>query len=88
MQKQPAMSREVFDGNTGRLDLFSEHLSSDIIHYYARIKTSPDYIEITTDMQVEDARKVIEACVDNAKKLAVISEHLMEKFADSSSLNG
>ena len=87
MQKQPAMSREVFDGNTGRLDLFSEHLSSDIIHYYARIKTNPDYIEITTDMQVEEARRIITSCVDNAKKIDTISDHLLDKFAQNPSLN-
>ncbi len=80
IQKQPALSRSVFDGNTGKLELFGEHMASDVIHYYARIKTEPGYVEIKTDMQVEDARGVVARCVDAAKKLEVISDHLIQKF--------
>lgn len=80
IQKQPALSRVVFDGNIAKLDLFDGEVASHLVHYYARIKTNPDYIEIMPDMPLEDMKNLISDIVEQARKLADISFFLLEKF--------
>lgn len=80
VQKQPALNRSVFDGNTNKLDLLGPRLASSIIHYYARIKTTPEYTEIKPDLSQSDAKKIIENVISNAKKLDKISDKLTESF--------
>lgn len=84
VQKQPALSRSVFDGNTGKLDMLGSRTASNVIHYYARIKTKPDYVEISSDMPIEDVRAIIQSGVDYAKKMEVISNELLELFCNHS----
>ncbi len=81
IQKQPALSRSVFDGNTHKLDLLGQHTASDIIHYYARIKTVPDYMEIEPDAPVNEVIGIVDAAVDGARKIDSISDKLLDKFA-------
>ncbi|MCB1681153.1 MAG: thermonuclease family protein [Rhodospirillales bacterium] len=81
IQKQPALSRAVFDGNTSKLDLLGQHTASDIIHYYARIKTVPDYVELEPDAPLAEAIGIVEGAVDAARKIDVISDKLLDKFA-------
>lgn len=81
IQRQPALSRAVFDGNTAKLDLMGSQSASDIIHYYARIKTVPDYYELEPDAPVAQAISVVESAVEGAKKLDVISDKILDKFA-------
>ena len=81
IQKQPALSRSVFDGNTDKLDLLGRQTSSDIIHYYARIKTVPDYVDLETDMPIEEAREIVGSAVEHAKKLDEISDKILDRFA-------
>lgn len=83
IQRQPALSRSVFDGNTDRLDLMGEYMASDIIHYYARIKTIPDYVELNPDTPIEDALKIVRIAVDQAQKLNELSQELSKKFVSS-----
>ncbi len=83
VQRQPALSRSVYDGNTGTLNLLGACMASEIIHYYARIKTTPDYFEIKPDMPVEKVREIIKASIDHAKKLDLISSKLLESFCSS-----
>lgn len=80
VQKQPSLSRSVFDGNTNRLDLVGQQVSSDLIHYYARIKTLPDYTELTTETSLEEARNIVRTAVGHARKLMELSEQLMKDF--------
>ncbi len=80
VQKQPALSRSVFDGNTNKLDLLGSRLASSVIHYYARIKTSPDYIDIKPDTPYNEAKKIIETVIDNANKLSETSDRLTDSF--------
>lgn len=80
IQKQPALSRSVFDGNTNKLDLFGSDLSSQVIHYYARIKSAPDYVEVVSDTPQAEFKSTIQAAVDNAKKLYEISDDLLQSF--------
>ena len=84
IQKQPHLDRVVFDGNTHKLDLFDPRLSSDIIHYYARIKTTPDYVEVTPDMPQEKVWEILEKVVARARKLDRISDKIMKKFTETS----
>lgn len=80
VQKQPVLSRSVFDGNTGKLDVFGERLASEIIHYYARIKTKPDHIEVQPDSADSEVIPVIRQAVDNASKLEALSKVILESF--------
>jgi len=80
IQKQPSLSRSVFDGNTHRLEIVGEQLASDLIHYYARIKTVPEYVDLEPDTPLAEAKKLIESCVENAKKLGELSDSISEKF--------
>ncbi|MDH5721822.1 MAG: hypothetical protein OEY94_00665 [Alphaproteobacteria bacterium] len=80
IQKQPSLSRSVFDGNTHRLEIVGEQLASDLVHYYARIKTIPEYVDLEPDTPLLEARKLIETCVENARKLGELSDNISEKF--------
>ncbi len=86
IQKQPALSRVVFDGNTNKIDLFGGELASNLVHYYARIKTNPDYVEIAPDTPIKEVQAIISTAVGNAKKLYDISNSLLDKLADHESL--
>lgn len=83
IQKQPALSRSVFDGNTYKLDLFGSDVSSKVIHYYARIKSEPDFVELAADTPFDDAKSIIEKAVSNAKKLYEISDDVISAFTDN-----
>ncbi len=83
IQKQPALSRSVFDGNTYKLDLFGSDVSSKVIHYYARIKSEPDFVELAADTPFDEAKLIIETAVNNAKKLYVISDDVIGVFTNN-----
>ncbi len=80
IQKQHVLSRSVFDGNTGKLEIFGERLASEIIHYYARIKTRPDYVEVTPETPREEVFELISHAVENAAKLLALSDLLLDSF--------
>ncbi|MBI1300714.1 MAG: hypothetical protein GC137_03555 [Alphaproteobacteria bacterium] len=82
IQKQPALDRSVFDGNTSKLDLLGASLSSSVIHYYARIKSQPDYVEVDPDMPEEKVKELVEKCINHAKKLDLISDKLQNSFKE------
>ncbi len=84
IQRQPSLSRSVFDGNTSKLDLFGSRLASEVIHYYARIKTRPDYVEIKPDTSHKKVKEIIENAVNNAKKLDKVSDKLLDSFVQHS----
>lgn len=81
IQKSPGLGRSVFDGNVNKIDLFGARMASALVHYYARIKTASDYIEIPPDMPQEEAQYIIEGVVESAKKLNEISDQIISKFA-------
>ncbi len=80
IQKQPVLDRSVFDGNTDKLDSFGARLASDVIHYYARIKTVPDYVEVTPDMPQNEVVEILKTVVENAQKMNEISDQLADDF--------
>lgn len=80
VQKQPALSRSVFDGNTDKLDLLGRENASAVIHYYARIKTVPDYVTLEPGTSMNDARSLITQVIENAHKLDHISTAVLDNF--------
>ncbi len=80
IQKQPSLSRTVFDGNTHKLDGFGGPLASAIIHYYARIKTTPDYYDVTPDTPLTEVKLVVSDILERARKLEEISKDVLEKI--------
>tara|TARA_X000000950_G_scaffold423_1_gene481 strand:- start:7210 stop:8274 length:1065 start_codon:yes stop_codon:yes gene_type:complete len=83
VQKQPALSRAVFDRNTDKLDFLGNQLSSEIIHFYARIKTNAEYENLEPSMELSDAIKLVEKAVNNAHRLDQISDRLIDNFEEA-----
>lgn len=81
-QKQPSLSRGVFDGNTHKLDLLGSQFASDLIHYYARIKTVPDYEEIKADENLQKVQDLFKTSIDSAEKLREMSIALSASFVE------
>jgi hypothetical protein len=82
VQEQPALSRAVFDHNTDKLDVLGRELSSEVIHFYARIKTSPEYINIEPEMPLEDVTALVEKSIKSAKRINKISDRLIDAFSE------
>lgn len=80
IQKQPSLSRSVFDGNTHRLEIVGEELASDLVHYYARIKTIPEYVDLEPETPLAEARQMLEDCVQSAQKIGKLSDDIAQKF--------
>lgn len=81
VQKQPALDRSVFDNNTDKLDTLGDRLSSEVIHYYARIKSKPEYLSLEPEIELPEAIAMLEGVLKNARRLNQISERLIEAFS-------
>lgn len=82
VQKQPALDRAVFDGNADKLDALGDRLSSAVIHFYARIKSKPDYMTLEPDTPLEEAIAMVEKGVAGAKRMNDIADTLIQDFQD------
>ncbi len=80
VQKQPVLSRSVFDLNTDKLDILGDRLCSQVVHFYARIKTKPDYINLEPETPLDEAISMVEKCVKTAHQLNQISNDLIDAF--------
>ena len=80
VQVQPAMERSVFDRNTDKLDILGDQLSSEVIHFYARIKSTPDYINLDPEMPIEEAREIVQTAYNRAQRMDEISDRLIDLF--------
>lgn len=83
VQRQPALERGIFDKNTDKLDLLDTSLSSKIIHYYAQIKTNPEYITIEPNMPQEEAYQIVKNVIEKAEKLSDLSHHILKLLPTS-----
>lgn len=83
VQEQPALSRSVFDRNTDKLDVLGDRLSSDVIHFYARIKSKAEYINLEPDMPLDQATEIVEKALTSAKRLNKISDRIIDAFEES-----
>ncbi len=81
VQAQPSLERSVFDRNTDKLDILGDDLSSDVVHFYARIKNKPDYINLEPDLDLEEATAIVQKSYDNAVRLDQISDRLIDLFS-------
>ncbi len=81
VQAQPSLERSVFDHNTDKLDILGDSLSSDVIHFYARIKNKPDYINLEPEMALDDAIEIVQKAYDNAVRIDKISDRLIDLFS-------
>ena len=76
------MDRAVFDRNTDKLDMLGDGFVSDVIHFYARIKTKPDYVNLEPELPLDDAIALVEEGLNNAKRMNKISDQLIEAFSE------
>lgn len=88
VQLQPSLDRSVFDRNTDKLDILGNRLSSEVIHFYARIKNSPDYENLEPDMPLDKVVAIVEKVYNNAERLNQISDHLIDLFAQGGHSSG
>lgn len=82
VQKQPVLNRSVFDRNTDKLDVLGDDLSSEVVHFYARIKTKPDYVNLEPETPLSEAISILEEAVKHAQKLNKIANGLIDSFND------
>ena len=82
VQEQPALSRSVFDRNTDKLDVLGDRLSSDVVHFYARIKSKAEYVNLEPDMPIDQAIEIIEKALSGAKRLNKISDRIIDAFEE------
>ncbi len=83
VQKQPALSRAVFDRNTDKLDILGSRLSSELVHFYARIKSNPEYANLEPEMDLAEALKLVEDALKNARRLDMLAGSILDAFAAS-----
>lgn len=80
IQRQPALDRSVFDRNTDKIDVLGRRLASELIHFYARIKTNPEYTNIEPDASQDEVVQMVEESLDGARRLNKLADHLLESF--------
>ena len=81
VQKQPALDRSVFDRNTDKLETLGDRLSSELIHFYARIKSKPEYENLEPNVELLEAIALLEGVLKNARRLDALAERLIEAFS-------
>lgn len=83
LQRQPALARSVFDRNTDKIDILGSRLSSELVHFYARIKSNPEYVNLEPDMELDEVLEVIERSLKHARRLNDLARRLLDSFAAS-----
>jgi endonuclease YncB( thermonuclease family) len=81
IQRQPALDRSVFDRNTDKIDVLGRRLASELIHFFARIKTNPEYTNVEPDANIEDVIQMVEESLEGARRLNKLADHLLESFS-------
>ncbi len=83
VQRQPALARSVFDRNTDKVDALGSRLSSELVHFYARIKSNPEYVNLEPHMELEEAIEVVERSLKHARRLNDLAGRILDSFAAS-----
>jgi len=83
IQKQPALSRAVFDRNTDKLEMLGARISSELIHFYARAKSSAEYINLEPTTPLNEAIDILEKALKNALRMNELADKVLESFANS-----
>lgn len=79
-QKQPALQRTIFETNAHHLQILGEQLASRIIHFYARIKTEPDFENIEPTQSPDSVIIILEKIIENGIKLELQAQGILEDF--------
>jgi endonuclease YncB( thermonuclease family) len=83
VQRQPALTRAVFDRNTDKIDVLGSRLSSELVHFYARIKSSPEYVNLEPHMELPEALDILEKSLKHARRLNDLAGRLLDSFTAS-----
>jgi endonuclease YncB( thermonuclease family) len=83
VQRQPALGRAVFDRNTDKIDVLGSRLSSELVHFYARVKSNPEYVNLEPDMELDEVLDVVERSLKHARRLNDLTAKLLDSFAAS-----
>ncbi len=81
VQRHPSLDRTVFDRNTDKIDILGPRLSSQLIHFYARIKNNPEYMNIEPDMPLQEVKEMVSESLESAQRLNALAEELLESFS-------
>ena len=87
VQEQPQLTRTVFDANVKKLEVLGHRVASDMSHFYARIKTNPDYHNLEPSTPIEEARQIVKSAVENAQLLNEKAELLIDAIHRQGLLN-
>ncbi len=80
VQLQPGLERAIFDTHTAKIEALGPRLSSALVHFYARIKSKPEYTNLEPEMPQHEAIKTVEVVINNARKLQEIADGLLVEF--------
>lgn len=83
VQKQPALSRAVFDRNTDKLDVLGDRLASALVHFYARVKSNPEYLNFDVNASPNDVIAALENVLERARKLSKLAENILITLSDN-----
>lgn len=83
VQKQPVLSRSVFDRNTDKIYVLGRQLASKLVEFYAEVKSNPEYINLDPEMKIEDAIRIVEKALSRARQLNQMADVLIDEFERS-----
>ena len=83
VQKQPSLDRAVFERNTDKLGVLGDELASQVIHFYARIKTDPDYTNLDPATPLDDAIMMVEKGLNSARRMERAADDLVDAFTNT-----
>jgi len=82
IQKQPALNRGIFDKNSDKLHVLGQKISSELIHFYAQIKSNPDYETIEPDTPLKDVIEIVQNSLEEARRLNASIEFLLKDIEE------
>ena len=69
IHQKPALSRNVYDSNTDKLDLLGANLVADITHLYIDIDPNPDYKTIEPNTPIEEVIDYVSTIIRDAESM-------------------
>ena len=85
VQVQPALSRTIFDRNADKLDILGQDLAGNLIHFYARVKSAPDYQNLEPESPLDEAIRIVQNAIRNSQKLNKRADELLASFETTNS---
>ena len=63
--------------------MLGAHVSSELIHFYARVKSSAEYINLEPSTPLNEAIDILEKALKNAQRMNDLADKVLESFANS-----